>query len=130
MNERALGGASPAVSVPQQDADVVDDGRLAQLDLDPSSAVLLDGVPGEAVVQVVVLGVSVQQGRLELPLHHLGPVLHGGNVLLGDCSQGAGSHRCYNHGECVPLDQWSQLWPSRILCPACSRCFPAPNTHD
>lgn len=63
---------------------MVDDGCLAQFDLDPGPAVLLNGMSGEAVVQVVVLGVSVQQRRLELPFHHLSSVLHGGDVLLGD----------------------------------------------
>lgn len=74
----------PAVAVPQQQAYVVDNVGLAQLDLDACSPVLLDGVPGEAVVQVIVLRVSVQQRRLQLALHHLGTVLHGGNVLLRD----------------------------------------------
>lgn len=80
----AVGGALPAVSVPQQQADVVDDGRLAQFDLNPGPAVLLDGVSGEAVVQVVVLSVSVEQRRLQLPFHHLSAVFHGGDVLLRD----------------------------------------------
>lgn len=78
------GSALPAVSVPQQQADVVHDRRLAQLDLDSRAPVFFDGMSGEAVVQVIVLGVSVEQGRLELALHHLSAVLHGGDVLLRD----------------------------------------------
>lgn len=80
----AWSSISPAVPVPQQQADVVDDGGLAQFDLDPGPAVLLDGVSGEAVVQVVVLRVSVQQRRFQLSLHHLGAVLHGGDVFFRD----------------------------------------------
>lgn len=53
-------GGSPAVSVPQEDADVVDDEGLAEFDLDPGASVLLYGVSGKAVVQVVVLRVSVK----------------------------------------------------------------------
>lgn len=80
---RSRGGATlPAVSVPQQQSHVVDDGRLSQFDLDAGPAVLLDGVPGEAVIQVVVLSVPVQQRRLQLAFGHLSAVLHGGDVLL------------------------------------------------
>lgn len=74
----------PTVPVPQQETDVVDNGRLAQFDLDPGPTVLLYGVSGEAVIKVVVLRVSVQQRRLELPFHHLSAVLHGGNVFFWD----------------------------------------------
>jgi len=88
---------SPAVAVPEQQAHVVDDGGLAQLDLEARAAVLLDGVPGEAVVQVVVLRVPVQQRRLQLPLHHLGAVLHGGDVLLRDWNRHTTSS--YNTGQ-------------------------------
>lgn len=78
---------SPAVSIPQQQPDVVDDGRLSQFDLDAGATVLLNGVSGEPVVQVVVLGVSVQQSRLQLSFDHLCSVLHGGDVLLWDWDQ-------------------------------------------
>lgn len=79
----APGLCSPAVPVPQQQAHVVDDGGLSQAHQEARGpAVLLDGVPRETVVQVVVLRVSVQQGRLQLAFHHRGAVLHGRDVLL------------------------------------------------
>lgn len=66
---------------------MVDDGRLAQTDLDPgAAAVLLYRVSGEAVVQVVILSVPVQQSRLQLTFHYHCSVLHSGYVLFWDCT--------------------------------------------
>lgn len=83
--ERIFRFILPAVFIPEQQAHVVDDGWLAQADLDPCAAsIVLYRVSGEAVVQVVVLSVSVQQSRLQLALHYHGSVLHSGYVLFWD----------------------------------------------
>ena len=75
-------GGVPAVPIPQKDADVVDNEGLAELHLDPRSAILFNGVSREAMVQVVVLSISIQQRRLQLTFHHLSSILHRSNVLL------------------------------------------------
>lgn len=54
--------ASPAVTVPQEQAYVVDNGWLAKLDLNARAAVIIDGMPGKSMIQVIILSVTIQQG--------------------------------------------------------------------
>ena len=76
--------ALPSVSVPQKEPDGVDDGGLAQRDLDALVVHVLDGVSREAPVQVVVLAVAVQQRGAHLALQHGRSVLGRAHILLGD----------------------------------------------
>lgn len=66
---------------------MIDDGGLTQADLDTSgSSLFFYGVSREAMVQIIVLRVSIQESRLQLTLHYYSAMLHSGNVLLWDCN--------------------------------------------
>ena len=63
---------------------MVDDALHPELDDDSFLLCLVDWVPGEAPLHVVVLGIPIKQGVLHLADQDLGTMLLLGNVLLGN----------------------------------------------
>jgi len=76
----------PHVPVPEQHANGVDDGRLAEPDDDAEPVVVVNGVPCEATVEIVVDCVTVEQRRLHLAAYHLRTVPQARHVLIHSCT--------------------------------------------
>ena len=77
---------APHITVPQQHANAVDDGRLSKSYRDSESVVVINGMSCEAVVEVVVGRVAIKKCCFHFAMDHLSAVPQASYVLIHSCT--------------------------------------------